>query len=139
MFRKTSIISTLGPATFSSEAIAELIDAGVNVFRMNMSHAQHDKCRELVKIIREISENRQKHVGILFDLQGPSIRTGDLDEPFILKAGDTFEIRRQSAPATIPFSTTVNYEGMMDDVSAGATLVVDNGTMLMRIKEKNAD
>ena len=139
MFRKTSIISTLGPATFSYEAIAELIDAGVNVFRMNMSHAQHDKCRELVKFIREISEKRNKHTGILFDLQGPSIRTGDLDEPFILKVGDKFEIRRQSAAATIPFSTTVNYEGMMDDVSAGATLVVDNGTMLMRIEEKNAD
>lgn len=139
MFRKTSIISTLGPATFSAEAIAELIDAGVNVFRMNMSHAQHDKCRELVAIIREISTAKNKHVGILFDLQGPSIRTGDLDKPFILKVGDKFEIRRQSAAATIPFSTTVNYEGMMDDVSAGATLVVDNGTMLMRIEEKNAD
>lgn len=139
MFRKTSIISTLGPATFSAEAIAELIDSGVNVFRMNMSHAQHDKCRELVTIIRETSTAKNKHVGILFDLQGPSIRTGDLDQPFILKVGDKFEIRRQSAAATIPFSTTVNYEGMMDDVSAGATLVVDNGTMLMRIEEKNAD
>lgn len=139
MFRKTSIISTLGPATFSYEAISELIDSGVNVFRMNMSHAQHDKCRELVKFIREISANKNKHVGILFDLQGPSIRTGDLESPFELSVGDKFEIRRQSAPATIPFSTTVNYEGMMDDVAAGATLVVDNGTMLMRIEEKNDD
>ncbi|MFC4992952.1 pyruvate kinase [Rubritalea tangerina] len=139
MFRKTSIISTLGPATFSYEAISDLIDAGVNVFRMNMSHAQHDKCRELVQWIREISENKNKHTAILFDLQGPSIRTGDLEAPYELNTGDKFEIRRQSADATIPFSTTVNYEGMMDDVEAGATLVVDNGTMLMRIEEKHDD
>lgn len=139
MLRKTSIISTLGPVTFSAEAIAELIEAGVDVFRMNMSHAQHDKCRELVKFIRDISEEKNKHTAILFDLQGPSIRTGDLEAPYTLKVGDKFEIRRQSKDATIPFSTTVNYEGMMDDVVAGATLVVDNGTMLMRIEEKHDD
>lgn len=137
MFRKTSIISTLGPATFSAEAIADLIDAGVNVFRMNMSHAQHDQCRELVKFIREISKEKNKHTAILFDLQGPSIRTGDLEIPCELNVGDKFEIRQQSETMTIPLSTTVNYEGMMDDVAVGATLVVDNGTMLMRIDEKN--
>jgi pyruvate kinase len=139
MFRKTSIISTLGPATFHYEALENLIDAGVNVFRMNMSHAQHDKCRELVTWIREISDRKNTHTAILFDLQGPSIRTGDLEAPYELKVGDKFEIRRQSKEATIPFSTTVNYEGMMDDVAQGATLVVDNGTMLMRIEEKYDD
>lgn len=139
MFRKTSIIITLGPATDSPERLGELIDAGVNVFRLNMSHAPHDWCRAAVHNIRKIAEERSKHVGILFDLQGPSIRTGDLDAPYNLSEGDKFEIRRQSAEASIPFSTTVNYEGMMDDVSAGATLVVDNGTMLMRIDEKHDD
>ena len=139
MFRKTSIIITLGPATDSPERLGQLIDAGVNVFRLNMSHAQHDWCREVVHHIRGIARTKEKHVAILFDLQGPSIRTGDLDEPFELEIGDRFEIRKRSAEATIPFSTTVNYEGMMDDVKAGATLVVDNGTMLMKIEEKNED
>ena len=137
MFRKTSIIITLGPATDSPERLAELIDTGVNVFRLNMSHAQHDWCRQVVKDIRGIAEEKNAHVAILFDLQGPSIRTGDLDAPYNLSIGDRFEIRKQSEDATIPFSTTVNYEGMMDDVAEGATLVVDNGTMLMKIIEKN--
>jgi len=137
MFRKTSIIVTLGPATDSPEKLGQLIDAGVNVFRLNMSHGQHDWCREVVHNIRAAAEERSNHAAILFDLQGPSIRTGDLDEPYELSVGDRFEIRRQSAEPTIPFSTTVNYEGMMDDVEAGATLVVDNGTMLMKIEEKN--
>lgn len=137
MFRKTSIIITLGPATDSPERLDQLIETGVNVFRLNMSHAPHDWCREVVHNIRKIAEERGKHVAILFDLQGPSIRTGDLEAPYELQIGDKFEIRRQGTEPTIPFSTTVNYEGMMDDVAAGATLVVDNGTMLMRIDEKN--
>ena len=139
MFRKTSIIVTLGPATDSPERLGECIDAGVNVFRLNMSHAQHDWCRTVVADIRRIADEKKKHVAVLFDLQGPSIRTGDLESPYELAIGDKFEIRRQSAEATIPFSTTVNYEGMMDDVAQGATLVVDNGTMLMEIEEKHDD
>ncbi len=139
MFRKTSIIITLGPATDSPERLGECIDSGVNVFRLNMSHAQHDWCRTVVKDIRRIAEEKKKHVAVLFDLQGPSIRTGDLDAPYQLAIGDKFEIRKQSASASMPFSTTVNYEGMMDDVAQGATLVVDNGTMLMEIEEKHDD
>jgi pyruvate kinase len=139
MLRKTSIIITLGPATDSPERLGELIDAGVNVFRLNMSHAQHDWCRTVVADIRRIAEEKKKHAAILFDLQGPSIRTGDLNAPYQLTVGDKFEIRKQSAEASIPFSTTVNYEGMMDDVAQGATLVVDNGTMLMEIEEKHDD
>eukprot|EP00112_Aurelia_sp_Birch-Aquarium-sp1_P003860 Seg14358.1 transcript_id=Seg14358.1/GoldUCD/mRNA.D3Y31 product="Plastidial pyruvate kinase 2" protein_id=Seg14358.1/GoldUCD/D3Y31 len=139
MFRKTSIIITLGPATDSPERLGQLIDAGVNVFRLNMSHAQHDWCRSVVHHIRTIAEEKGKHAAILFDLQGPSIRTGDLESPYSLEIGDRFEIRKQSAESTLPYSTTVNYEGMMDDVAEGATLVVDNGTMLMKIEKKEDD
>lgn len=139
MFRKTSIIITLGPATDSPQRLGELIDAGVDVFRLNMSHAPHDWCREAVHNIRKLGEEKNAHVAILFDLQGPSIRTGDLEAPYELVVGDKFEIRKQSAEPSIPYSTTVNYEGMMDDVQAGATLVVDNGTMLMQIETKEDD
>jgi len=60
MLRKTSIIITLGPATDSPERLGELIDAGVNVFRLNMSHAQHDWCRTVVADIRRIAEEKKK-------------------------------------------------------------------------------
>ena len=138
-FRKTSIIITLGPATDSVERLSELIDNGVDVFRLNMSHAQHDWCREAVHNIRKLGKEKGRHVAILFDLQGPSIRTGDLEAPYDLEIGDKMEFRHSDSKPSIELSTTVNYGGMINDVSAGDTLVVDNGTMLMTIDEKQDD
>jgi pyruvate kinase len=139
MARKTKIICTLGPATESGEMIARLIDAGTNVFRLNMSHAKHEWAALMVKTIRRIAEERHQQIGILFDLTGPSIRTGDLPEPMSLAAGDVVEFRREDCKATVAKSTTVNYAGLMGDVSAGNTLVVDNGALLMRIDKIDAD
>ena len=76
--RKTKIIATLGPATDSAEMIAKLIAAGVNVFRLNMSHAPHDWVRRVVKDIRTASAAAGRFAGIMMDTQGPAIRTGDL-------------------------------------------------------------
>jgi len=138
-FRKTSIIVTLGPATDSPERLSQLIDAGVDVFRLNMSHAQHDWCREVTHHIRRLGEEKNRNVAVLFDLQGPSIRTGDLDNPYELEIGNKMEFRKRETEPSIDLSTTVNYGGMIADVSEGDTLVVDNGTMLMTIEEKKDD
>lgn len=137
--RKTRIICTLGPATDSSEKLAELIDAGADVFRLNMSHAQHDWCRDVVERIRTISNSCGRWVGVLFDLQGPSIRTGDLDEKIEVAKGDRFEIRKEGVEPQLEKSTTVNYGGLMSDVSAGDDLTVDNGEMLMKIESVDDD
>src|SRR5438552_8987770 len=83
--RKTKIIATLGPATDSAEMIGKLIEAGVNIFRLNMSHAKPDWVRRVVKDIRAIATERKIFIGILMDLQGPAIRTGDLPAPIKLK------------------------------------------------------
>ena len=133
MSPKTKLIVTLGPATETPEMIGKLIDGGVNVFRLNMSHAKHEWAAEMTKIVRRESEAREGHAAVLFDLTGPSIRTGDLEKAFELKEGDKVEFRRADAEPTIPFSTTVNYPGMMGDVTAGNILVVDNGALLMHI------
>ena len=82
--RKTKIIATLGPATDSAEILGKLIDAGVNIFRLNMSHAPHDWVRRVVSDIREAAGTRHTVVGILMDTQGPAIRTGDLPTPLDL-------------------------------------------------------
>jgi pyruvate kinase len=139
MTRKTKLIATLGPATESEEMIGQLIDAGVNVFRLNMSHAKHEWAAEMTRLVRKQAEARQAHIAVLFDLTGPSIRTGDLPEPYDLKEGDTVEFRKVGTAAGVPLSTTVNYDGLMDDVSVGNTLVVDNGTLLMRIDTVEPD
>jgi pyruvate kinase len=133
MARKTKIICTLGPATESEEIIGRLIDGGTNVFRLNMSHAPHDWAREMSARVRRQAAARNAFVSVLFDLQGPSIRTGDLPEPFQLKVGDRVEFRERKAAAEIGLSTTVNYDGLMKDVAEGNKLVVDNGTLLMKI------
>lgn len=138
MSRKTKLIVTLGPATETPEMIGKLIDGGVNVMRLNMSHAKHEWAEEMTRIVRKESARRDAHIAVLFDLTGPSIRTGDLEKPYELKEGDKVEFRRDDVDPSIPISTTVNYPGLMGDVMEGNTLVVDNGALLMLI-ERVAD
>ncbi len=139
MIRKTKIIVTLGPATDSAEKIGELLEAGANVFRLNMSHAKHDWVREVVGHIRQQCEKLDRSAAILIDLQGPSIRTGDLDQPLELKKGDTVEFRQADTEAELELSTTVNYDGLVDDVAVGDTLLVDNGEIHFTIESKRGD
>jgi pyruvate kinase len=74
--RKTKIICTLGPASDSNEKIRALVDAGADIFRLNMSHARHDWVRDVVKRIRAVSAAAGSNTAILLDTQGPAIRTG---------------------------------------------------------------
>lgn len=138
-YRKTRIISTLGPATESDGMLEALIKGGVNVFRLNMSHAGHDWVRDICPRIRNISKKFGRHVGILCDLQGPSIRTGEVNGELVLRKGDLVEFRKRGVEPAREFSITVNYEELMADVSVGDRLIVDNGNLLMQIKETGVD
>lgn len=131
--RKTKIISTLGPATQSPEMIQQLITAGANVFRLNMSHASHDWCREVIGQIKEQSYATGISVATLIDLQGPSIRTGDIDGKMNLKKGNTVEFRNASLEPKSPISVTTNYDGLHEDVSVGDVMLVDNGEIHFRV------
>jgi len=137
--RKTKLICTLGPATSDPAIIGRMIDGGANVFRLNMSHAKHDWAGEMTKHVRAQSLARDAHCAVLFDLTGPSIRTGELPEAYDLQEGDTVEFRKAGTPPREAITTTVNYDGLMDDVSEGDTLVVDNGALLMTIERVESD
>lgn len=113
--------------------LREMMNAGADVFRLNMSHANHDWCREIVPRIRKISAEVGRTVGVLFDLQGPSIRTGDVEGKIKLTRGDQVEFRQEGTEPGIEKSTTVNYPGLMSDVSEGDDLTVDNGELLMKV------
>ncbi|MEO0017158.1 MAG: pyruvate kinase [Verrucomicrobiota bacterium] len=139
MTSKTKFICTLGPATESEEMIGKLMAAGTHVFRLNMSHAKHEWARKMVRRVRRQGLLHHAHIGVLFDLTGPSIRTGDLPQPLTLADGDIVEFRKVGIAATVEKSTTVNYDGLMGDVSVGNTLVVDNGALLMHIDEVGPD
>ncbi|MFH1066341.1 MAG: pyruvate kinase, partial [bacterium] len=108
--RKTKIIVTLGPATEKEETLRKLITGGVNVFRLNMSHATHDWIRVIIERIRKLSAEMLTPIGILLDTQGPAIRTGDLPNKLDLKVGDTFTFTLRGQKREGPYSVDTNYD-----------------------------
>ena len=134
--RRTKIIATLGPATESPEKLKELIQAGVNVFRLNMSHANHDWVRSVSRSIRKVAAELGTNTAILMDTQGPAIRTGDLATKLDLKAGDIVEFTVRGARSEEHYSVDVNYDGLINDIAEGDTVLVDNGVMHMKVLSK---
>src|SRR5437588_9065566 len=134
--RKTKIICTLGPATENADMLRQLMREGADVFRLNMSHADHAWVRQIVPQIRSISEEVGRAVGILLDTQGPAIRTGDLKTELHLKPGDVLEFTVRGAKSKERYSVDVNYDGFADDVAVGDTILVDNGLIKLRVLEK---
>jgi pyruvate kinase len=134
--RKTKIICTLGPASEDPTTIEQMIRAGTDIFRLNMSHAQHDWVRRIVPQIREISRDLKRGVAVLLDTQGPAIRTGKVSHDIPLEVGDIVEFTVAGASAQERNSVSVNYAGLVDDVSVGDTMLVDNGVLRMEILGK---
>ncbi len=134
--RKTKIICTLGPASSTSTTLQELIKAGADVFRLNMSHAKHDWVREIVPRIRKMAVQMKRPVAILLDTQGPAIRTGSVKSDLNLKVGDILEFTVRGAKATEKYSVGVNYKEFINDISEGDTVLVDNGVMRLLVLKK---
>src|SRR6266700_2069659 len=137
--RRTKIIAPLGPATDSSEMIGHLIAAGVNVFRLNMSHAPHDWVNRVVLDIRAAAQVRQVSVGIMMDTQGPAIRTGDLPAALDLKPGEKFTLTVRGERSEEQHSVDVNYENFVKDIDVGDVVLVDNGAIQMKVLAKEGN
>ncbi len=137
--RKTKIVATLGPATSSPEMIGKLIDAGMNIARLNMSHAPHDWVRKIIADIRAAAGERGKRVGIMLDTQGPAIRTGDLPVPLDLKPGQKFTLTVRGERSEELHSVDVNYEHFVSDISVGDVVLLDNGAIHMKVLAKHAN
>lgn len=135
-YRHTKIIATIGPATESPETLSKLILSGVDVIRLNMAHGTGDWVRDLVKRIREVSKEVQRHVAVMMDVKGPEIRTAAIPEPIDLRIGELFEFHTSAASEGIR-SVGVNYPGLPNDVRVGATVLVDSGLIRMEILEKD--
>src|ERR1043165_6115605 len=115
------------------------MDAGVNIFRLNMSHAPHDWVRRVYADIRAESAKRQRHTGILMDTQGPAIRTGDLSVPLDLKPGQKFTLTVRGEKSEEEHSVDVNYENFINDISVGDVVLMDNGAIEMKVLAKNGN
>ncbi|MFN0066527.1 MAG: pyruvate kinase, partial [Limisphaerales bacterium] len=135
--RRTKIIATLGPATDSPEMLGRMLDAGLDVARLNMSHATHDWVRRVVQDLRAAAAARGRHVGILLDTQGPAIRTGDLPVPLDLTPGQKFTLTVRGERSEEEHSVDVNYENFVNDISVGDVVVLDNGNIQMRVLAKH--
>jgi pyruvate kinase len=137
LMRKTKIIATIGPATDSPEMLGRLIDEGVNIARLNMSHARHDWVRRVVSDLREAAAKRRRHIGILMDTQGPAIRTGDLPTSLDLQPGQKFTLTVRGERSEEVHSVDVNYEHFVRDINVGDVVLIDNGQIHMKVLAKH--
>ena len=129
--RRAKIVATLGPATSSLEILRELVAAGLDVARLNLSHGTHDDHSASLANLRAAAEAENRRIGVLADLQGPKIRLGTFaDGPVELHEGDEFVITVEdiSGDAT-RVSTT--YKGLPGDVRPGDRVLIDDGRIVL--------
>lgn len=133
--RRAKIVCTLGPATSTLETIIKLVEVGMDVARLNLSHGTHDDHLETFNAVREASRLTGRAVAIMVDLQGPKIRLGVFNEgPVDLAPGDTFTITTRPVMGTQEICATT-YDGLPGDVSPGDRILVDDGKVTLRALE----
>ncbi len=130
--KRTKIVATLGPACNTPEIIETMMEAGVNVFRVNFSHAEYNEVERRIKIIREVNERRNFHVAILADLQGPKLRVGSMADNVELEIGDTFTFTTEKCEGTTD-KAYMTYQNFPKDVEAGEHILVDDGKLLFEV------
>lgn len=132
--RYTKIIGTLGPSSSSYEIQKSLVEAGLNIARLNFSHGDHDMHAKNIESIRKIAKETGKSVAILQDLQGPKIRVGSLiNDQMTVETGATYELRygvKQTENNVIP----IDYRGLVHDVSVGQRVMMDDGLLILRVE-----
>jgi pyruvate kinase len=135
--KKTKIVATLGPACSSKEVIKNMIDAGVNVFRINFSHADYEDVKERINIIRGLNDEFGYTTAILADLQGPKLRVGVMKEDVVVSKGDiiTFQTA-EDIPGTAD-RVYMNYKEFPRDVKAGEKILLDDGKLMFEALETN--
>ena len=136
-FKKTKIIATLGPATSSKEMIEKLVKSGVDVLRVNFSHADHKDVKRIVKDVNEIRSRLNNHVTLLGDLQGPKIRLGEVVEGKILKKNEKISLTTNSSLVNEDNVLEINYPSFAKDVKRGEKVLIDDGKIIFKVISTN--
>jgi len=131
--RKTKIVATIGPTSNTREAFFALADAGMNVVRLNMSHGTHESHGEVIELVREYNSFGRGNLAIMLDTKGPEVRSGDVHEPLQLSRGDKVVYTISEGANGVDGRLSVNYDGFIDDVAVGDTVLVDGGIMSMEV------
>jgi pyruvate kinase len=133
--RRAKIVCTIGPATSSPENIRALVDAGMDVARLNLSHGEYAVHEQVYMDVRRASDESGHAVGILVDLQGPKIRTGRFaGGPVLLEAGARFTITTRDVPGDV-HEVGTTYAGLPGDVEPGHRLLIDDGKLALTVIE----
>lgn len=131
--RKTKIVCTIGPASESVDQLVQLMEAGMNVSRLNFSHGSHEEHGARIKSIREASEKTGKKVGILLDTKGPEIRTNDMENGAIeLVSGQECIVSMKEVLGTAE-KFSVTYERLIEDIHTGAKILLDDGLIGLEV------
>lgn len=135
--KKTKIVATLGPACSSKEVIKQMIDAGVNVFRINFSHADYTDVKERIDIIRELNDEYGYTTAILADLQGPKLRVGVMKEDVVVNPGDIITFQTAEDVPGTKERVYMNYLSFPQDVNPGERILLDDGKLIFEALETN--
>ncbi len=131
MARKTKIIATIGPSLNSKELVGEIIDAGANVLRLNFSHGTHEDHKKVV----EWARSSNKKIAIMQDIQGPKIRTGELEQPIYLERNKEIQLSNEIKSKDKEM-VLINYENLFKDIHEGERVLIDDGKIVLRISKK---
>lgn len=129
IFNKTKILATVGPACNDEKTLTELVMAGVDIFRLNFSHGNHEGHAEVIKFIRKINEEHKLNIGILQDLQGPKIRVGEMENNGVqINPGEKITITNDPVVGNASLVSTV-YQNLPQDVVQGDRILIDDGNL----------
>ena len=134
MNRRTKIVATIGPASWDEEVLRQLITEGVDVVRLNFSHADLDQTAQTIELVRRLADETGRNVAILQDLQGPRIRVGALAAPVELEPGHSFTLTTRATPGSSD-EAAVDYAGLPHDVAVGDLILLDDGLLQLRVEE----
>ena len=139
--KRTKIVATVGPASSSYETMLELVNAGVNVFRLNFSHGNHEDKLAIIENIRRINREEPVNISILADLQGPKLRVGEIENNALeIKEGDILTFTNEKCVGTLE-RIYVSYPNLAGDVRIGNIILIDDGKFEVMVKDilRNGD
>jgi pyruvate kinase len=135
--KKTKIVATLGPATSKKDVLRSMIEEGVDVFRINFSHADYEDVRQRVEMIRELNEELDANTSILADLQGPKLRVGVMAGEVVVSPGDEITFVTGEPFEGNSERVYMNYSAFPKDVKAGERILLDDGKLIFEVLETN--
>ncbi|MCH2489803.1 MAG: pyruvate kinase [Flavobacteriales bacterium] len=135
--KRTKIVATLGPASSNKAILKKMILAGVDVFRVNFSHADYSEVKKTIATIRKLGDEMDTSTAILADLQGPKLRVGLMKEEVVVKPGDTLHFCTGEEFEGTRKRVYMNYDNFPQDVNSGERVLLDDGKLIFEVLETN--